>query len=245
MMMTRSMKAPLQTRDPPKKNIADPFSILELRENVVSSNPKVDKVNEKVTGLDKTPDLVIKSLSAIKDAAPLKLDSINQLDSLTSLCLKCTLEEAEAHYNENLDHPPSTINTMLKIHNDMISAINEKIKQTYVNHEKKIQRLEKEIIHKDAMNKVMQEVLIKGVRLTQHFVDIPNHKFNEMIIIIDEAFDHLKAQAPGAEDYDTISKQINMIFQPVFKRFNDLKSYALLALEVGLSRATEGEKKLV
>lgn len=59
-------------------------------------------------------------------------------------------------------------------------------------------------------------MLIKVIRSAEHIVDTPNHKFDEMLIIQYETFDHLKAQDPTAAAYDLISKQINMIFQRVF-----------------------------
>lgn len=46
---------------------------------------------------------------------------------------------------------------------------------------------------------VMQEVLIKVIHLVQHLVDTLNHKFDEIFIIIDETFAHLKAQSPIVE----------------------------------------------
>lgn len=70
---------------------------------------------------------------------------------------------------------------------------------------------------------VMQEVLIKVIRSAQHFVDIPNHKFDEMLIFLDGIFDHLRAQAPTSSAYDSLSKQINIIFQRVFERLVELK----------------------
>lgn len=44
-----------------------------------------------------------------------------------------------------MDNLLSTINTMLKIHEDIIYATNEPIKQTHVCHEKQIQRLQKKL----------------------------------------------------------------------------------------------------
>ena len=64
---------------------------------------------------------------------------------------------------------------------------------------------------------IMQQVLIKLIQATLNIVDVPNNKFNEMLVIIDENFAHIKAQAPTAEAYD-LSKQINMSFQRVFER---------------------------
>ncbi|CAI9280637.1 unnamed protein product [Lactuca saligna] len=95
-------------------------------------------------------------------------------DQLISLHLSHTLEDCEAHYKENMDYHISTITTMLK-------------------------KLENEIHHKDAMKMVMQEVFIKVIHAAQHHLDVPNYKFDEMLHIIDETFNHLKAQAPTAE----------------------------------------------
>lgn len=67
------------------------------------------------------------------------------------------------------------------------------------------------------MNMVMQEVLIKLIRSTWNIVDIPNHKLDEMLVILDEAFTDLKAQALIDEEYDVLTKQLNMSFQRVFE----------------------------
>ena len=64
---------------------------------------------------------------------------------------------------------------------------------------------------------VMQEVLIKLIRSTWNIVDIPNHKLDEMLVILDEAFTDLKAQALIDEEYDVLTKQLNMSFQRVFE----------------------------
>ena len=88
---------------------------------------------------------------------------------------------------------------MLKIHDDMLNASNELIKQTRIHHEKQIQRLEKEIRKKDEMNLIMQQVLIKILRACWNIVDVPNNKFDEMRSILSQLFDHLKAQAHSAE----------------------------------------------
>lgn len=59
-------------------------------------------------------------------------------------------------------------------------------------------------------------------------MDTLNHKFDELLLIMDENFDTLKAQAPIIDVYDKLSKKINMIFQRVFKRLDGLKTDALL-----------------
>ena len=82
---------------------------------------------------------------------------------------------------------------MLKVHDDMLYATNTLINQTDVHHEKHIQRLEKEIHYKDAMNTVMQEVLIKVIHAAQRHLSVPNYKFDEMLLILDETFAQLKA----------------------------------------------------
>lgn len=88
---------------------------------------------------------------------------------------------------------------MHKIYEDMISATNELIIQTHVRHEKQIQRLEKEIRKKHEMNMIMQQALIELIRATKNIIDVPNNKFDEMLVIINETFGHLKAQDHTAE----------------------------------------------
>ncbi|CAI9277347.1 unnamed protein product [Lactuca saligna] len=186
------------------ENVADPFSMLEVRDRIVFSNSKVDKVDLKVIGLDMKLDqkvtnldsklkLMLKYLSEIQYAAPLKLNRPNQLNHLISLCLKRTINEVEQKYNDSLDHHISTTTIMLKIHDDMIIATNKLIKYTHVHHEKQIQRIEKEICQKYAMNMVMSEVLINRIRSTYNILDVLDHKFDEIFVILDETFAHLKA----------------------------------------------------
>lgn len=67
------------------------------------------------------------------------------------------------------------------------------------------------------MNMFMQEVLIKVIRSGQHFVDTPNNKFDDPLIIMEETFGCLKAQAPTVDSFDKLFKQINMSFQWMFE----------------------------
>lgn len=103
------------------------------------------KLDQKVPSLDSKLDVILKSLFGIKQVDPSEAERADQLYQLISLRFKHTLEEVDQKYNDNLDHHISTTTTMLKIHDDMISATNELIKQTHVRQEKQIQRLEKEI----------------------------------------------------------------------------------------------------
>lgn len=125
---------------------------------------------------------------------------------------------------------------MLNVHNDLVDATNELIKQTHVHHEKQIQRLEKEIRKKDEMNLIIQQVLIKLHRACWNIVDVSSNKFDEMLSILATLFDHLKAQAPTIEAYD-----MNQSFQKVFDKFLDLKASTLLTPVVGSFVARGGE----
>lgn len=60
------------------------------------------------------------------------------------------------------------------------------------------------------------------IRYAKHFVDTPNHKFDKMILIMEETLDTIKEQAPTAEAYDKLKKQLNMSFQWVFEKLDDL-----------------------
>ncbi|CAI9299874.1 unnamed protein product [Lactuca saligna] len=91
------------------------------------------------------------------------------------------------------------------------------------------QILEKDIHQKYGMNMIMREVLIKVMQSSQHFVDILNYKFDEVLLIMDETLDTLTAQAPTVDAYDKIYKQINLSFQRVFEKIDELKLNALLA----------------
>lgn len=86
------------------------------------------------------------------------------------------------------------------------------------------------------MNLIMQQVLLKLIRAAWHIVDVPNHKFDEMILILKELFSHLKAQAPATTAYDTINLQLNTGLQKVFDKFSELKESISLA---PVSRATD------
>lgn len=60
-------------------------------------------------------------------------------------------------------------------------------------------------------------------------MDVPNNKFDEMMSILLELFNHLKAQAPTTKAYDTLTLQLNTRFQKVFERFSDLMESLFLA----------------
>lgn len=96
------------------------------------------KIITKVSSLDTMLDTILKSLFKVKQPGPSYEETLKQLNQLISLCFKHTLEEIEQKYNFSLDHHIDITSTMLKIHDDMISATNELIKQTHVRHEKQI-----------------------------------------------------------------------------------------------------------
>ncbi|CAI9296547.1 unnamed protein product [Lactuca saligna] len=118
------------------ENIVDPFALLELRDNVAIAYSEVGKVTQQVAGLKSKLDLVLKSMSEIKDVTPSELDHANQLNHLISLHLIHTLKEPKACYKDNMDPHITTVNTMLKVYDDIFSATNTLIKQTYIRHEK-------------------------------------------------------------------------------------------------------------
>lgn len=72
--------------------------------------------------------------------------------------------------------------------------------------------MENEIRQKDGFNMIMQQALIKLIWSSQHFVYTPNHKFDEILFIMDKTFDTLKAQALIANDYYKLTKKLNLIF---------------------------------
>ena len=117
------------------------------------------KIDEKVSRLDSNLDAILRSLSS--QSGPSVAEREAQLDQLLSLWLKHSIEEVEAKYDASVDHYLDTITQMLKVHDDLVAAINELIKHTHVRHEKQIQRLETEIKKKDEMNLIIQQVLIK------------------------------------------------------------------------------------
>ncbi|CAI9277365.1 unnamed protein product [Lactuca saligna] len=124
-------------------DLIDDSNPKELNNDEDNHHKKFKSSASDITSLDSKIELVLKSLSDIKVIAPSELNRANQLYQLISFLLKNTLEEVGEHYKDKLDHILSTINTILKIHEKMISASNELIKLTHVHHEKKIQWLEK------------------------------------------------------------------------------------------------------
>ena len=119
------------------------------------------------------------------------------------------MEEVESKYDILVDNYINTITSMLKVHEDLVAATNDLIKQTYICHEKQIQRLEKEIKQKDEMNMIILQVLIELLLSTWNIVDVLNRKLDEMISILDDMFKHLAAQAPKSEAHDTLTLQLN------------------------------------
>lgn len=72
-------------------------------------------------------------------------------------------------------------------------------------------------------------------------MDVRNTKFDEMLSILQELFNHLKAQVPTTEAYDTLTLQLNTIFQKVFEKFFDLKESLVLAVVVRPTVTRGGE----
>ena len=101
------------------------------------------RLDVKVSGLYSKVDAILKSLSETNKSGPTTAERKAQLDQLISLRLKHMIEEVEQKYNESYDYYLETITTMLKVHDDMLTASNELIKQTHIRHEKEIQSLEK------------------------------------------------------------------------------------------------------
>ena len=66
------------------------------------------------------------------------------------------------------------------------------------------------------MNLIMQQVLIKVIRSNQHFVDIPNYKFDEVLQILDDVLTTLEAKAPNVDAFDNLTKIVNVSFQKAF-----------------------------
>ena len=141
------------------------------------------EIDDKVSGLDSKLDAILQSIN--NQSRPSAIDREAQLDQLISLWLKHTIEEVEHKYDTSVDHYLETITNMLKVHDDLVAATNDLIKKTHVGHEKQIQRLGKEIRKKDGMNLIMQQVLLKLIKAAWHIVDVPNHKFDEMILILE------------------------------------------------------------
>ena len=90
---------------------------------------------------------------------------------------------------------------------------------------------------------VMKDVIIKSIRSTWNILDVLNNKFYEMLIILDETFASLKAQAPTAEAYDALTKQLKESFKQVFEWLEKLKSESIVASEAGSSHLRGGERK--
>lgn len=95
-----------------------------------------------------------------------------------------------------MDSHNDTMEKILKVHDDLVSATKELIKQTLVPHEKQIQHPKKEIFAKEGMNIIMQQVLIQVICSAQHFVDILNYMFDMFLSIFNEIIDTLQIHSP-------------------------------------------------
>ena len=148
----------------------DPLALLEIQENVFRTMKKVEtieasvsrvnsNIEEKVSKLDSKLDTIIQSLSNQSQPSIAKREA--QLDKIISLWLKHSIKEIKATYDASVEHYLDTITMMLKVHEVLVIATNDLIKQTHIRHGKQIQRLEKEIKKKDEMNLIIQQVLIK------------------------------------------------------------------------------------
>ncbi|CAH1452038.1 unnamed protein product [Lactuca virosa] len=151
------------------------------------------------------------------------------------------MEESEQCYANLINHHEDTVRKMLTAHDELVKATNELIKQTLIWHEKKIQCLEREINSKDSKNLMMQQFLVKFIQFTQHFVDIPKYKFDEVPLILEDALDTFKDQSHTADTYDNLSKMVNLIFQKVFDKLGEFKDDMKLALKSRPSNARGGE----
>lgn len=56
---------------------------------------------------------------------------------------------------------------------------------------------------------IMQQVLMKLIQACWNIVDILNNKFDEILTILGPLFDDIKAQAPNAEAYISLSLSLN------------------------------------
>ena len=148
-------------------NYIDSFALLEIQSNVFDTMKKVDtiettmaglnsKIDEKAFRLESKLDAILQSLSEVNKSWPTTAEREAQLYLLVSLRIKHAMEQVEKKYDASVDHYLDTITQMLKVHDDLVAATKDLIKQTHVRHEKQIQRLEKEIRKKDEMNLIMQ-----------------------------------------------------------------------------------------
>ena len=87
----------------------------------------------------------------------------------------------------------------------------------------------------------MKQVLIKLVQACWNIVEFPNKKFDEMLSILGNLFDHLESQAPTVESYDALTMQISMSFHIVFGRLPEVQTTARVALDARPSKARGGE----
>lgn len=130
---------------------------------------------------------------------------------------------------------------MPTFHDELVKATTELVKQTHVRNKKQIQCLEREIHLKNLLNLILQQFLIKFIWSAKHFVDVPNYKFDEVIQIILDILNTVKVQTPTVDANDKLSKMVNLSFQKVFDKINEIKGTMLLAPMVGPSDARGGE----
>ena len=89
-------------------------------------------MDQKVSGLDSKLDAILQPIS--QQSGPSVAEREAQLDQLISLRLKHSMEEVKSKYDASVEHYLDTITSMLKVHDDLVSATNDLIKQTPSHH---------------------------------------------------------------------------------------------------------------
>ena len=84
------------------------------------------KLDQKVSRLDSKLDAMLQSLS--QKSGPSTTEREAHLDQLISIRLKNTVEQIDSKYDALVDNYLNTISSMLKVHDDLVSATNKLIK---------------------------------------------------------------------------------------------------------------------
>lgn len=106
------------------------------------------------------------------------------------------MAEYEQRDTNLIKHHEEDVKEMATVHDELVKATNKLIKQTHVQHEKKIQHFEMEIHSNDRMNLILRQVLIKVIQSFEHIIDIWNYNFNEVFQIFEVTLHTLKSLCP-------------------------------------------------
>ena len=152
------------------------------------------------------------------------------------------MEESEAKWSDSCEKHHKWVDNILQVHNDIINSHKEHCKTVFDRQEGRIHRLEEELAHKDKLNKEINELLEKTIKSAQFQLDIPNFKFDELIVTFREISQLLHSCAPTADVYDGVKKSINLQMDKVEETINSIRQELVETRVVVSARGGESSK---